>query len=379
MSNVVFNQYHYVFTLAAYGTPLSPLDGGLPNFGSTVTLTPANASTTTAASDGEKKSMFSFFSGSKKPEQKDSLMDASGADLYKPPVVGGANYNNSSTGMGGNTMGGGNVSGGGNSGGGVPDLDDFLSSFGHSAPANTMNNTMNNTMGTKNTAPVASTPAYSGTSIPNTGSGAIPYNAPYNANMSTKSTTSVTSTTSGQSIEQQIAQAQLEIARLSTHNAAPAMNTTQPSYGAPVNSGYVAPAAYTAPAASAWPNQPTNQPYGYGASPIAAPNSGMNNNMNMYGNSTMAGAGGYVPPQPYSAQYPSNNGYVPPSANSYAPPGAYGAPSAAPGGYSQGAVPGYSYNASGNNTQTMYNNMNQNMNTGYMPPQPKTDAFDFLN
>eukprot|EP01032_Pedospumella_encystans_P002867 gene2867-3371_t len=173
--------------------------------------------------------MFSFFSGSKKPEQKDSLMDASGADLYKPPVVSGANYNNSNTSGLGSTAGLSSASGGG-----VPDLDDFLSSFGNSAPANSMCGTMGN----KSMAPVASTPSYN--SIAST-SGTAQYNAPYNANMgSAKSTSSVSSTTSGLSIEQQIAQAQLEIARLSTTNStAPAMNTmnsTQPSYGAPVNS-----------------------------------------------------------------------------------------------------------------------------------------------
>ena len=343
-----------MFPLAGYGAPLTPLDGGLPNFGSTATLTPANASTTTATSDSEKKSMFSFFSGSKKPEQKDSLMDASGADLYKPPVVSGSG------------------------GAGVPDLDDFLSSFGNSAPANTMGGTMNN----KGAAPIASTPAYN--SSANT-SGTAQYNAPYSANMgSAKSTSSVTSTTSGLSIEQQIAQAQLEIARLSTTNStAPAMNamnSPQPSYGAPVNSGYGASAPYSAPASNAWPAPPSTQQYGgYGVNPNAVPNSGMSNSM--YGSSTMAGVGGYVPPQPYTAQYPSNN--------SYAPPGAYGGPNPAAGGYNQGAVPGYSYNAGVNNTQTMYNNMNQNMNAGYMPPQPgngsngaskpKNDAFDFLS
>eukprot|EP01032_Pedospumella_encystans_P008250 gene8250-9815_t len=362
-------------TSPSYGAPLTPLDGGPPNFGSTATLTPANASTTTTSNDSEKKSMFSFFSGSKKPEQKDSLMDASGADLYKPPVVSGANFSSSnSSGLGSTGVG---SSGGG---GGVPDLDDFLSSFGNSAPANTMGGTMGN----KSTAPVASTPAYNSTA--NTG-GTAPYNAPYNANMgSAKSTSSVTSTTSGLSIEQQIAQAQLEIARLSTTNsAAPAMNTMnspQTSYGAPVNS------AYSAPASSAWPTQPAAQQYsGYGANPNAVPNSGMNNNM--YSNPAMAGAGGYVPPQPYTAQYQPSNSYTTPSANTYAPPAAYGAHNAAAGGYNQGAVPGYSYNAGVNNTQTMYNNMNQNMNTGYLPPQPgnanngapkpKNDAFDFLS
>ena len=349
---------------------MTPLDGGLPNFGSTATLTPANASTTTATTDSEKKSMFSFFSGSKKPEQKDSLMDASGADLYKPPVVSGANFNSSNT----------SVSGGANvSSGNVPDLDDFLSSFGNSAPANTMGGTMN----TKSMAPVASTPAYN--SSANT-SGTAQYNAPYSANMgSAKSTSSVTSTASGLSIEQQIARAQLEIARLSTTNStAPAMNTMnspQPSYGAPVNSGYVAPAPYSAPVSTAWSSQPSTQQYGgYGANPNAVSNSGMNNNM--YGNPAMAGAGGYVPPQPYTAQYQPNNSYAPPNANTYAP-------NPAVGGYNQGAVPGYSYNSGVNNTQTMYNNMNQNMNAGYMPPQPgnanngaskpKSDAFDFLS
>jgi hypothetical protein len=305
---------------SAFGTPMTPLDSGMSGFGgsaaggvpSVYNPTAHAPAQVTSLSSGplgdappEKRSSWTLFGGKKatsgkevgKSGHKDSLMDAPAAELYQPPVVPGAmpaySGASASTGMGGTAYGGGSgLSAGPN------DLDDFLNSFGKSAaPA-------------KTSVPNAPASAYSGHVAAATlgatfnASPTPAFRSSFGASTGSYSPTPATSTpapsaaSSGLTLEQQIAAAQAEIARLSTGHA---------------------PTGGQMGASSAWPSQPATQTFGYGAqmgggmpaagygyqsTPVTGQPGGY------YGGGM--GSGGYAAPQPAGAY-----GYAP-------PPGAQG-------------------------------------------------------
>ena len=315
-----------VASASSYGTPLTPLDSGLPGFGggglsttaggsgvpsvynpSALTAAPPATATTgfgnTPVEEPKKRS--SWWSSAKPKAgtgNKESLMDAPAGDLYQPPVIPGASYSSSSSAP----------SYGGSSGitAAPDDLDDFLSSFGKSAAPSTMASSSAKPAATAMGAgfSAAPAPAFRSSFGASTGS----YN-PTAISPAPSVSSASTGAASGLSIEQQIAAAQAEIARLS--------------------------ASQQAPAQSAWPSQPATQHFGYGAQPAAGMGGGYGQQQQQgyYGNAGTAA--GYAPPQAGAmpGQYGYNNAQQ--GGSVYQPPaGYYNQHNAAPAAASKSTV-----------------------------------------
>lgn len=396
---------------SGYGTPLSPLDSGLPGFGgpsmgiggygngdATSKIT-GIGSGPLGDQPAEKRSSFSWFGSSKGKTPaagtKESLMDSAAADLYVPPVVPAASYSSTakpSSAMGGTSTG---MSGAAYNAGisaGPNDLDDFLSSFGQSKP---MSAAVPNAPASAYSNPAATgvagasfsaspTPAFRSSFGASTGSyNPTPAPAPQPAASAgaPRSTMSNAAGAGGLTIEQQIAQAQQEIARLSASQ----QQQQQPQS-----------------ASSAWP-APATQHFGYGSTvpasgttAVGAGNMGgaygganTGNNSSGMGGIMNAGAyNGYPPQHQIPAQQPYYGGGQP-----MGQPMGGGYP--AQGGYpQQGTIPGYSYNPNINNMGGNRMGMGGGAPSasGYQPPmvpaantgapaqqKGKTDVFDFLS